>query len=72
VEAAEALERDDLAGVQACGDLGESVFRSCGIGTRSRFFRWRMFLSANRRPLRRNMRELALTEGRMAGDRELP
>ena len=32
-------------------DRAWSVFRSCGIGTRSRL-RWRMFLSANRRPLR--------------------
>ena len=30
--------------------------RLVGIETRSRFFVWRMFLSANRRPLRRNMR----------------
>jgi hypothetical protein len=32
------------------------MFRSFGIGTCSRFFHLRMFLSANRRPLRRNMR----------------
>src|SRR5262249_62128837 len=34
----------------------QSTFRSFGIGTCSRFSRLRMFLSANRRPLRRNMR----------------
>ena len=35
---------------------GWSVSRSCGIGTHSRFIRWRMSLSANRYPLRRDMR----------------
>src|SRR6266571_92052 len=33
------------------------MFRSFGIGTCSRITEWRMFLSANRYPLRRNMRE---------------
>jgi hypothetical protein len=34
----------------------QSVSDSFGIGTRSKILQWRIFLSANRNPLRRNMR----------------
>jgi large conductance mechanosensitive channel len=37
-------------------EQSQSTFRSCGIETCSGFFIWRMSLSANRHPLRRDMR----------------
>jgi hypothetical protein len=48
---------NDLSGGRPNVDLDlQSVPRSFGIGTRSRIIEWRMFLSANRCHLRRNMR----------------
>src|SRR6266699_1019492 len=45
--------------------------RSFGIGTSSRFFEWRMFLAANRYPLRRNMRSSGAGHGLGTDDTDL-
>src|SRR5262245_12511894 len=49
---APAEQLDEIAGAAE----HQSTFRSCRIGTRSGVMAWRMFLSANRGPLRRSMR----------------